>query len=703
MLQSIRPPPDGKVPSSGEDTDEIIDLTADQVLVSPTRLTTALRRLHSLVVSHPNPGLCKRLLAPLLLPLWALSSWQAQQDLVEKSGNPAGELLDIYLKLSPSPAILLTLVRNLGYLGGYDRQKPEWVYAETKGGELQIMKTKEIAPTHQLSLDHINEKIPILLDLITSSFSDADISTAFIDRFGRWLKSARQSKPGQVLLQELPETEDPLAQLTEVRLLQAMMEKFPDKLGSQPKHILELVSQVLADTQTAPETDDETIGVALSLLNMIVTTPGYQKSKFDPSVLKHIESSLEILSRGDSPEVSTTASNLSLLLRFRDEIDPSDITSAPTDRQVEDRKTYNLAVSYISQPDNPPPVKFEGLNLLSNLIISQSPILDIPSILVLLSSLMTDSEDYINLQVIKLYTLLASKHPKAVTKEILDHYVDANERATVDARLRFGEALLQVIERLGETFTGDAAQQVGDALISVAGRRGYRPKTKARQERDERARQLKKKEAEEAWDGEVPEFSDDETEEERARNEILARIVEGWESKRGTEDVRIRASALSILGNATETNAAGLGARLVSTAVDLAVNILQLEREDEKGILRRAAVLLVLSFVRALETARQVGKTLGFGLAAREDIMRTLGFVADTDGDGLVRQHARDVVESLDNWDMTRLTAKAVKEQTGLGLGSSLGLTTLAGLAVHPGASAPVSRGKVKPRIEEVE
>jgi len=702
MLQSIRPPPDDKALSSGDDMDVIIDLTSDQVLVSPTRLTIALRRLHSLVVSHPNPGLCKRLLAPLLLPLWALSCWQTEKSPTWKPSNLAAELLNIYLKLSPPPPVFLTLVHNLGYLGGYDRQKPEWVYAETKGGELQIIKTRGIASIHQPSLDHISQRIPILLDLIISSFSDADISTAFIGLFGRWLKSARQSQPGQVLLQELPKTEDPLAQLTEVKLLQTMMDKFPDKLASQPEHILELVSQVLADSQAAPEIDDETIGVALSLLNMIATTPGFQRSQVGPNVFKYIESSLERLSRCDNPEVSTTASNLSLLLRFREEIDPSDSTAAPIDRRIEDRKTYNLAISYISQSDNPPPVRSEGLHLLSNLIKSQSPILDIPGILVLLSSLMSDNEDYINLQVIKLYTLLVSKHPKAVSKEILDHYIDANEKATVDARLRFGEALLQVIERLGEAFTGDVAQQVGDALVSVASRRGYRPKTKARQEREGRARQLKKKEAEEAWGGELPEFSDDETEEERGQNEILTRIVEGWESKRGMEDVRIRASALSILGNAMETNVVGLGARLVSTAVDLAVNILKLEREDEKGILRRAAVLLVLSFVKALEAARQVGKTLGFGLAARDDIMRTLGFVAETDGDGLVRQHARDAIESLDNWQLTRLMADAVEEPTGLVLGATPGLTGVTGLTMSLDRLVAGS-GKARPRIEEVE
>ncbi|KAK0651524.1 hypothetical protein B0T16DRAFT_345371 [Cercophora newfieldiana] len=705
ILHSIRPPP-GATESENQDGggDVIIDLSKDRVLVTPHELATALSRLQSLVVSHPNPGLCKRLLSPLLLPLWALSSWgDAGSTASEKSRATASELLKIQLKLTPSPDILLMLVHNVGYLGGYDRQNPEWVYAANREGELQIVIRRSFGPTNAISLEQIDSKIKILLKVVEDSFSSADISTVFIDFLGRWLKSARgASTKGVVIKEEADGQKDPVKQLTEVKLLQAMMEKFPEKLANQPKHILELVSQILTDTGDIPESDDDVVGVALSLLNMIVTAPGFQKSRVNSDTMNQIEASLADLSRGSRPEVSSTARNLSLLLKYRDQLnDPTETTTTtPTDRQIEDRKTYQLAVSYITQPDSPPPVKFEGLNLLSTLITAQSPILDIPGILVLLSSLFADGEDYINLKAITLYTLLSHKHPNAVTKELLDHYVDAKETASVDTRLRFGEALLRVIERLGETFTASTATTTADALLLIAGRRGYRPKTQARQAKEERRRQMKIKEAEEAWDGEVPDLSDDVPEEEQKRNEILARIVEGWESKRGAEDVRIRASALSILGAAMETNISGLGPSVVAMAVDLALSIVQVETEDEKGILRRAAVLLVMSFVRALDAAKKMGRRLGFGLAAKEDVVRVLGYVRETDGDGLVREYARDVMESLENWEMGRLVP--VEEGGGAGVE---GLGRLKGLEVDLERAAEVKREerKARPRIEEIE
>ncbi|KAK2071868.1 hypothetical protein P8C59_006258 [Phyllachora maydis] len=250
---------------------------------------------------------------------------------------------------------------------------------------------------------------------------------------------------------------------------------------------------------------------------------------------------------------------------------------------------------------------------------------------------------------------------------------------------------------MGETFRGDVAQKVGEALLSVAGRRGRRPKTEARQAREDRLQQLKNQEAADAWGGAVPDMSDEDVpEEERIRNQFMSQIVSGWESKRGAEDVRIRASAVSIFAHAVETNPAGMGAKLVSTAVDLSVNILQLERGGETGILRRAAVLLTMSFLRALEKARERRQRLGFGMANPDDLTRILRYVADTDIDGLVKQHALDVLESLENWKAGALLPECAPPRAADG-----GLTRLVGLSVAP--ELPSSRGRVKPVIEEVD
>jgi hypothetical protein len=621
--------------------------------------------------------------------------------------TPALELLKIFVKLTPNrPDFILYLVKNVGYLGGYDKSNPEWVYSATEEGQVRIVDTRQpmgktAGSAPRITFEDIEEKISKLVDFISSTLSDSDVSATFLELFKRWLKSARGITGGDIMTEQKSE-QDPVTQLTEIKVLQAMMERLPEKLATEPKHTLDLASQILSSSGDDQDSNDEVIEVALSLLNMVTTAPGFQKSHVEPTVLALIESSLDKLSKC-AASFSQTATNLRLLLLYRDELDDTPATTAPTARQIEDRKTYNLAISYITEANSPPPVRSEGLNLLSSLITAQSPILDIPGMLVLLSSLLSDPDSFIYLRVIRLYTLLAAHHPSSVVRELTDHLADPNETHPVDTRLRFGEALMQVIQRLGETFTGPLAAETGHALLSVAGRRApRRAKTEARQAREARSQEKRDREAADAWGGQVPDMSDPLTPQQKATNAVLEAIVEGWESKRGAEDVRVRTSALAVLGAAVEVNVAGLGREVVVAAVEVCVAVLQLEREMEKGILRRAAAMFVLSFVRALEAARERGRELGFGFGrlAQEDVMRTLRYVAETDNDGLVVQHARDVVESLEDWQAIKLLpVEGGDIDQALG-----GLTKLAGLAVDPErALAGEGSSKPRPRIEEIE
>lgn len=752
MLRCIDPTT-GQTPvqaTTSRGGDDIVDLrrNAAAVLVSEVSVAEGLRRLQTLIISHPNPGLTRRLLNPVVLPLWALSSWSnASKSCEEDYCLPARNLLKIYLKISTASDKVMPIVQDLLFEGSRGASRtPQWQYLATDAsqGSICIISAPSTPPSAaevlQTRWNEIGPKSDALVDLLASiSTDDGDISSVFLDLFSRWLSSKkpkRKANKGLVLIKEEEDDEqedvpdsNPLVDVLEGSMLQKMMERFPEKLAGRPDHILELVGGLLSqlDKSDVSLAEDETVPLLMSLLNLVVTSPGFRRAKADAAVVQSIEDSLAKISRESGTDevndTAKTAKNLLLFLKYRDEIEDPEATSstgATSQQQIEDRKTYSLAISYITQADSPPPVRSEGLNLLQGLILSNSSILDIPALLVMMSSILDENEDYVNLRVIKIFTLLADKHPKSTTKELLDHYVDANEMKSVDTRLRFGEALLQVVQRLGATFSGDTAQQVGQALLEIAGRRGHRPKTEAKQAREQRMRDFKakRKTSENAEDDEEDIDMEDAllSDDERKRNAILGRIVDGWGSKRGSEDVRIRASALSILASGLDVNIAGLGATLASGIVDLSLHVLTLEPELEKAILRRAAIVLILSFVRALHDAREVGRRLGFGLTQQSqgEILRILRYVADSDEDGLVKQHALDVIESLENWQMTSLLPPASEGSDVLLGGPSLsGLTGLAGLSINPAnigtstsSTSALSSGQtlpIRPRIEEIE
>lgn len=673
------------------DDTEVIDLSRDHVLVTQQALERSIRRLKVLILSNPSPGLCKRVLRPVLLQIWALASWTNLPPIADESHKAARALLQTYLRLFGNSDTVFVIIQNLLCKGSVPNSDVAWKYCLGPQGGIEIMAKGATGDNDNWA--EIEEKGETLVDILVSSVED--VSLVFLDLLRRWISTLGCSTSITTATDVLKtEASSPNENLIEVAILHKLLEKAPEKLIGQFDQLLELVCHVLkADGQSTLE--DDLIVIVLSLLNLVFTAPTFNKSDINPDDLSIVEGSLDRLSKEERPDVSRTAANLAFLLKYRRELDKDhESTSAPSIRLVEDRKAYNLAMNYVTGADNPPPVVSEGINLLSGLINTGSSMLDITAVTVLMSNLLQNSEDYINLRVVKVFTQLANKHPKSTIKELLDHYLDAHEKATTDVRLRFGEALLQVIERLGDTFTGETARQVSETLLSIAGRRGYRPKTKAKQAREKRLQRLKNK----GDDDDNVDEADDRTEEEMARDDILAHIIQGWDSNRGAEDVRMRTSALSILGTALETNISGVGASLVSTGVDLCISILTLEPEMENAILRRAAILFTLAFVKALQNANDSGRSLGFGLTdgSREDISRTLQYVAATDSDGLVQQHAQDVIESLENWQMASLIVP--QREAG-----NSGLERLAGLNINARGNLFDTLGRPRPRIEEVE
>ncbi|KAH8677928.1 hypothetical protein BX600DRAFT_451081 [Xylariales sp. PMI_506] len=707
ILSAINPSISSQKPSSAPlvfsaGPDEVVDLQRETLLVRSEELGLALKRLTSLVHSHPNPGLTTRLLSSLILPLWALLSWPEPGTVCENQFcQPAKNLLAIYFKISGGVEKYMRIINDIFYDGDRISDNARWQY-DLVGSQMQIKRVrspKSVIPREK-DWSKLEMKASGLVDLLQASATTEDISKVFSSLFQNVFKKT-ESHSGIQLKLEDSENHESLVRLIEIQVLQFMMNKLSSNLIVDSRGMLELSGQVLNGLDDSPESP-ESKSIALSLLNIVITAPSFRKENMDTNLLESIELSLDRLRKLNQSEVSQTANNLLLVLKYRDEVDdPAMRPIAPTERQVEDRKTYDLALSYITQIDSPPPVRSEGLNLLSNLIKANSPILDIQGMLVLLTSLLTDEDDYLNTLVMRLFVQLAEKHPKSTTKELVEHYVDANEEASVDTRLRFGEAIIKVVQRLGSTFTGEVAAKVSESLLSVAGRRGYRPKTEAKQEREARLRDRKQQAAEKAWGGDIPDISEvlEETEDEKANNNIISQILHGWESKRGSEDIRIRSSALSIFSIGMETNISGIGPSLIEASVDLCTNILTMEPKMEKAILRRAAIILVLTFVKTLADAREQGRRLGFGLtdSSREDIMRILEYVAQTDNDGLVQQHARDVVESLESWRITSMLPE-VQDPTP-------GIARLAGLDLNLGVrpSLPSTEPQIRPKIEEIE
>ena len=709
-----------------------------RVVVPEAQLSRALDHLSALTLLHPNPGLTKRLIGPLSLSLWGLHCY-ANETHNSAWSEKTYRILHTFLRVSADVQQVMRLSDQLLWDG-----KSGGTFSRGPDGGIEIrqrFKDLFVHPDIDAIMRKIDSRIAGFLDLLKSGTLDHDdFGTVFIYVSKQWLLGNSGNGTPDVLGVDDNNDHDPLQKLVFAKLTQKMLQENKDQLAASPERIIELVTHLfdafpqehdqyqrqhnktlqpsLAGLGTIVETDQEQgisgatpkssigqestefVSLGLSLLSAMLSSPEFSLKPQTISLLKALQPTLlkiASLSYSLDSTITMTARNVSALIDLHISLaNPTPTASKSPDRYASDRKTHHQALTYLA--DLLPPVRAHGISLLTALVSKASPVLDIPSTTILLLSLLQDEDDFIYLSAIKTLGILASRHSKMVVKMLVERYVDPEEEVGLDVRIRIGEALLKTVESLGAALAGEVAREVGEGMIAVAGRRSRKIKGMKERERRLQKEQGRRKEVNEAWGGKVPDIGDEEEDNEVSQG--MAKVLDGWEGMNGEDDVRIRTSALSVLGIAIETHVAGMGSTTVSTAIDLAIAILKLEITSDKAILRRAAVMVIMSLVRGLDRAGEEGKTLGFGFAGENlaEVITVLQYVQATDADDVVVGHVKAVVESLEAWQSKSLLGMSASQRGELG--PSLGLEggRLAGLSVNPKAS-----GGSRPLIEEIE
>ncbi|PGG96531.1 hypothetical protein AJ79_09549 [Helicocarpus griseus UAMH5409] len=748
-----------------------------EILIDEPKLFLSLTRLSALVLLHPNPGLLKRLVQPILLPLWGLKFYAKEHQKTLWHGK-VFLLLQTFFSVSTGISKYEKLADNILWDGGCT-----WAYGPGQEGGISIRKRtdsrgSDLNPTRLM--EKLNARVDGALELLSSDPQKEELAGDIFLHVGRqWLlgPSGEHNKKKQPeRLQANDDLQSTLQKLVSAKFTEKLLNKFKDTLSRHPENILGIIEHLIHSEAALMErqkeeqlkipsfrslgniVDDddepharntseqsESLSAAFSLLSTILTSPDFSLSETLAPVIQRIKAQLDaLLPNLPSPLVqpATTASML-LEITLTSSLS-SEEKSETTTLRISGLELHRQALQHLSSPL--PPIQAEGLSLLSRLITESSPVLDIPATLALLLSLITntDSEsssndEFIYLNVIKVIGVLASKHPRTVVKTLAERYADRSEQYNLDQRLIIGEALLRTVQELGSALVQDTARILGETMTTVAGRRGRKPS--AKRVREELASNRPDKEPgeseEDALDREAANLMqqidvamDPEEPEDSARTAYSASIIDAWAagavSDLEPDDLRVRASAMSILASAFQTNIAGLGPSISSSSIDLALSTLNLERGPESAILRRAAVVLLLDLVKALDAAKEDGINLGFGFSYYTPpdfnndpqrhpnegiignipvILRVLTFVESSEPDPIVRGHIRVLIESLEAWLEKSLlwgvrTREDIEEQPKFVLGDRL-----AGLDIHPRLERdedgkPAMKG---PRIEEIE
>ncbi|KAL1646817.1 hypothetical protein SLS58_002952 [Diplodia intermedia] len=473
ILFSIDPPKEQKIKIEGSKPSTPSDT---QTLVVEPELRRALSRLVTLLTSRPSPGLTKRFLGRLMLPLWALLDYAKSHPVDRVWKDIPWQLLETFFRLGAGVEQLETLALNLLCDG-----PPAWTFAPGSDGGIEIRR-RERASDHDdafnviAQMGSLEQRLATYQELLISNgVEDQDIGDLFVRLSRRWLVPHTILTGGVPKLEAYAE-EDPFQSLIIAKLVLAILEKFKDKLATRPENMIELVKQLLdewnmsskarrkraedlqkpsytglrnivqqphkqdegPEQQTIPAEVDssEILPVALSLLSTLLSAPAFRPTQQTSSTLSAILPILTDLDPGNElpPSVSTTATTLTTrittLLNIPAPSKPNTRSLAPSSSSnstLKDQHALRAALADLTSPT--PPLRASALGAIARLARARSPALDVPQLtLLLLRTSLPDPDEYVHLHAISTLAALAALDPPLVAGQLLaGAFVDADE------------------------------------------------------------------------------------------------------------------------------------------------------------------------------------------------------------------------------------------------------------------------------------
>ncbi|KAF2667929.1 hypothetical protein BT63DRAFT_457231 [Microthyrium microscopicum] len=689
------------------------------MLVSESRLASSLQSLHALVDVHPNPSLTGRLVRPLILPIWELSCMDFATPHRAATTSLAKLILRLFLRRCGNLNHIILLSKNLIW-----DDEHEWVFGMGSEGGIAVRVCRQdytLSAIEKISMRTSRAKQ--LVELLEQSSLEPQLFSEFLVH----LLSSQLLKPSQTMIAA---EQDPFLALGENQLIQALMQRDDGMLLERPTQIFTVINQVLLeniaaireaqqalrDVESASlqglsnivnqaqregnilskverEERDDMVATTISLLNQLLPSQLEQMDQQSQDCLSEISTNLESLQHLGKKELSTSTkaslavavSNISLALHSKAPVADAkiNILSPETLHRIKSSLTSKY-----------PPDRAEAVQRLGILLATPDMQYDVPTIAILLLEVITkDPEEFVYLAAIKVLSNLASS-PNAsyAVRTYTDAFQDQKETNSLDARLRVAESLIGFVESPVKSEPG-LFLRMAEVCLAVAGRRGIRTKELKERAKAERLEKTKQRRAEREWGGEIPDLStdaaeDDEMDEdarrlELQRLEVVQDILKKWEDSDNSEDPRIRTSALAILSSTFEHVASDMTNEIINSTADVVLAILTIEEGQANAMLRRGAVLVLMAHLRALDRATDNHMAIA-GLEGVKwiELKKVLRWAMNSDEDDIVRDQAKTVLESLENFRMRQLLDAG---QGDLGnMTSDFTLKHLEGLHVNP-------------------
>lgn len=510
-------------------------------------------------------------------------------------------LLKSFMVLTGNFEALNTISLNL-----INFEHPDWKYhidLETRLASMRVI-DKNSTLANELTLPQERETsafeifedmttaIDLLITLLKQIGNREVTKNLFLNVLSRWVKSTT----GKRNKLSFDEKSDSALVLIDLKILEQMNKEFTSEIVEKPADVLAVIEELidfLAAEEVKPSQDDtdsddeadDSIGTDDDSLNAF-------------GLLMDLLSA--ILDEASETDLKTAYGSLA---RIRDKLDSSErpeceqliekvskalLNSKNARDDVQSSRQNKEALREVMNQLSDPlePIKVQGLRGLSMLITNDNEIIQKSKARSLFLQHLKDPDPFVYLNAIKGLALLCEIDRTDTINALLELYLNLDHRGKTDDILKIGEVFTRYVQRENELFGGPQADAIVDACLSMI-------------------------------------------------------------RQHSTLDNRIRMSAISLIGMCLRANARGLQAK-ISPILDCVFGILQLEtptkskNNNDTHLVRRAAIHLISDLLY------DNGLLLLPDRYNRQELSTLLEYVMEQDEDSLVRKHAVDILQELD-------------------------------------------------------
>ncbi|ORY46400.1 hypothetical protein BCR33DRAFT_715498 [Rhizoclosmatium globosum] len=392
---------------------DLCDLDGNPVIITEEACAKAVDNL-ARVLSHSEPSYAVMdALQPCFLPLYKMFELQQESPILAKEGSIKDMLVNL-LRLN-SPAKTQLVLTQMVLFRGESVSGYIPVAKVGSGGGIQFVKMRQ-----EVGIRGIQNP-DAFVEFLIGLENEAITSGVFLDLLEEYIKTSTVSDD-----QANTEPEN----LTMIRILMSLIEKFGANLVKGTRHVIDLVKNLIVNSQSV---DTGCLLLCLTILKTLLTEFGIR--------LPRLVAVLQTLEHHSEKGIQTVSTMRRLILLKN--TNASDASSGTlVTRELKTNLELLFAKSMLELSDPLLPIRAHGIDQLRKLILSRDPVGH--------ENLSTILCSFIYLHAVSGLSALTDVYPQDSLQEIVSRYSSAEY--DLDYRLRIGEVASKTIQRSGQVF-----------------------------------------------------------------------------------------------------------------------------------------------------------------------------------------------------------------------------------------------------------